>query len=93
MATCYTPKEGYTRNPLMKIPRNDKCPCMSGKKFKHCHAPVLNYYITEDEAKQSQEFLLSMKTMEKTQLEAWLEAGVRAAKEIRDAEEKQNETH
>lgn len=24
----------------MKIQRNDKCPCGSGKKYKHCHLPI-----------------------------------------------------
>lgn len=33
----YKPKDGYVWSPLRKIPRNSKCPCDSGKKFKHCH--------------------------------------------------------
>ena len=36
---------GDTRRPIHKVPvpgRNDRCPCGSGKKFKHCHgAPQL----------------------------------------------------
>src|ERR1019366_7345350 len=36
---------GDTRRPIHKVPvpgRNDRCPCGSGKKFKHCHgAPKL----------------------------------------------------
>jgi hypothetical protein len=30
------PVDGMTYNPLLRIPRNSPCPCMSGKKFKAC---------------------------------------------------------
>lgn len=29
------------RNPLLKYPRNSRCPCLSGKKFKRCCLPRL----------------------------------------------------
>lgn len=30
------PLKGYVWNPLIGLPRNQACPCMSGKKFKAC---------------------------------------------------------
>ena len=27
-------------NPEKKVGRNEKCPCGSGKKFKHCHGNI-----------------------------------------------------
>lgn len=34
--TYIAPIPGFTWNPLLKYPRNNKCPCLSGKKFKTC---------------------------------------------------------
>lgn len=34
--TGYVPKPGHAWNPLLKFPRNNPCPCGSGKKFKKC---------------------------------------------------------
>jgi len=28
------------KNPEKKVGRNEKCPCGSGKKFKHCHGNI-----------------------------------------------------
>lgn len=36
-------------NPLMKIPRNMKCPCGSGHKFKYCCLEITDPYIKKDE--------------------------------------------
>ena len=33
-------KEKEEENNFKKVGRNDKCPCGSGKKFKHCHGNV-----------------------------------------------------
>ena len=32
--------ENTVKNDLKKVGRNEKCPCGSGKKFKHCHGNV-----------------------------------------------------
>lgn len=32
----YFPSKGCAWNPVQKYPRNEKCPCNSGKKFKKC---------------------------------------------------------
>ena len=32
--------ESLKNNDLKKVGRNEKCPCGSGKKFKHCHGNV-----------------------------------------------------
>lgn len=34
---AYKLTDGFMWNPILKIPRNDHCPCGSGKKFKKCH--------------------------------------------------------
>ena len=40
------PLKGYEWNPLLKLPRNSKCPCKSGKKFKACCLQTLPKAIT-----------------------------------------------
>jgi hypothetical protein len=32
----YRPKQGFKWNPMLKYPRNEKCYCGSGLKFKKC---------------------------------------------------------
>ena len=32
--------EGPKKDDYKKVGRNDKCPCGSGKKFKHCHGNI-----------------------------------------------------
>jgi len=44
--------QGYVWNPLLKFPRNLKCPCESGKKFKHCHLSGIPPVIPPDAAKK-----------------------------------------
>jgi len=41
----YVPKPGFTHNPMCKIPRNDPCPCQSGKKYKKCCMNAILIYI------------------------------------------------
>jgi hypothetical protein len=41
---------GYEANPLLTIPRNQTCPCRSGKKFKVCHLNKLPLYVTKASA-------------------------------------------
>lgn len=52
------PKPGHDWNPLLKVPRNNPCPCQSGKKFKHCHLNLVPRIV---EAKQAQHFKTAMK--------------------------------
>ena len=33
-------KEKIVKNEDKKVGRNEKCPCGSGKKFKHCHGNI-----------------------------------------------------
>jgi hypothetical protein len=46
------PLPGFTHNPLLKLPRNRKCPCLSGKKFKACHLPLLPRVVSQDDAEK-----------------------------------------
>ena len=48
----YKPKTGYTYNPMCKIPRNDPCPCQSGKKYKKCCMNAISRYIPLSYAKR-----------------------------------------
>ena len=40
----------HTWNPLKKLPRNMKCPCLSGKKFKTCCMIKLPTLVTKEAA-------------------------------------------
>jgi hypothetical protein len=45
------PKKGYTENPMLEFPRNDRCPCDSGKKFKKCCYLKQQLFIDQEVAK------------------------------------------
>lgn len=45
---CWKPSEGMDYNPLKSYPRNNPCPCKSGKKFKHCHLDLIPPVIPEN---------------------------------------------
>jgi hypothetical protein len=49
---AWKPGPGFTWNPLLKIPRNRQCPCLSGKKFKVCCLDTLPRVVSEKDAKQ-----------------------------------------
>ena len=55
----YQLQEGHQWNPLKTLPRNMKCPCLSGKKFKNCHLKLLPEVVTEKEAKFYSSILMS----------------------------------
>lgn len=57
----YHLRPGFAWNPLLKIPRNQKCPCDSGKKFKHCHLINMPRAIPE---KFAHEYVATMKNVE-----------------------------
>lgn len=70
-------------NPLLNYPRNNPCPCKSGKKFKKCHLNLLPVAVPAKEAKlfreimaKQQEIVFTMKEREaeKTQEEQFAEA-------------------
>lgn len=44
------PRPGFKYNPLLKFPRNNPCPCKSGKKFKVCCLSTLPQCVTDQEA-------------------------------------------
>jgi len=44
----YKLKPGFVWNPMLKTPRNAKCPCGSGKKFKKCHMPGMPRALSID---------------------------------------------
>lgn len=48
--TAIRPRPGYTWNPLRTLPRNNACPCRSGKKFKACCLNSLAPVVTEEDA-------------------------------------------
>lgn len=39
-------------NPLKKLPRNQKCPCGSGLKFKRCHLDLIDPMCTVEAAER-----------------------------------------
>lgn len=46
------PAKGFARNPLLGLPRNEPCPCRSGKKFKVCCLRTLPEVVPEVVAAQ-----------------------------------------
>jgi len=51
------PKKGLEWNPMLKYPRNDRCPCKSGKKFKKCCFPTMKQLLPWRDALEVQEHL------------------------------------
>lgn len=49
----YVTKPGFVWNPLLKYPRNELCPCGSGKKFKKCHLDQLPQAIPKSAGKDA----------------------------------------
>jgi hypothetical protein len=49
---AWKPGPGFTWNPLLKLPRNRQCPCLSGKKFKACCLDTLPRVVTEKDARR-----------------------------------------
>lgn len=49
---AYKPLPGDIWNPLVKFPRNNPCPCGSGKKFKVCHLTSVSPVIDEKAIKK-----------------------------------------
>jgi len=50
--TVQTLKPGFVWNPLRNWPRNAKCFCESGKKFKRCCALTIPIAVDEETAKK-----------------------------------------
>lgn len=48
---AFIPKPGHVWSPLLRYPRNAKCFCGSGKKFKTCHQGNMKMAVTPEEAK------------------------------------------
>lgn len=48
----FIPKDGHVWSPLLRYPKNAKCFCGSGKKFKACHKDNMKMAVLPDEAKQ-----------------------------------------
>jgi uncharacterized protein YchJ len=55
---AYVVKDGFVANPLMKIPRNSKCPCQSGKKFKVCCMSRVPRFVTAEIAEKHKKQML-----------------------------------
>jgi len=50
---CFiAPRPGCEWNPLLRLPPNRPCPCLSGKKFKKCCRDKLQRAVPSDLAKQ-----------------------------------------
>ena len=50
MKVKHTGKDGKTE--VMKVGRNNPCPCGSGKKFKYCHGPHARRWTDQVKEKQ-----------------------------------------
>ena len=48
---AFIPQPGLVWSPLLRYPRNAKCFCGSGKKFKGCHYGNMKMAVTPEEAK------------------------------------------
>lgn len=48
---------GLVPNPLLRYPRNAKCICSSGKKFKHCHLDKLPSLVPKEMADDAKQLL------------------------------------
>src|SRR3954464_10524091 len=46
------PFPGHAWNPLRTLPRNNPCPCRSGKKFKKCCLPTLPQAVSQKHAEE-----------------------------------------
>lgn len=53
--TYLAPLPGYEWNPVLSLPRNRPCPCLSGRKFKACCLPKLPKAVPAALAKQYRE--------------------------------------
>lgn len=49
------PMPGFQWNPLLNLPRNRPCPCLSGKKFKACCLDRLPKVVADTAAKEYRE--------------------------------------
>lgn len=49
------PQPGFAWNPLTSLPRNSKCPCLSGQKFKKCCLDKLPRVVPVNDAKHYKE--------------------------------------
>jgi len=58
---------------MRNYPRNEKCPCGSGLKFKKCHLPKIPLAITKDYAKYCSAWLDRAKASNFTLI--WKEPG------------------
>lgn len=55
----WRPNEGRSWSPLLNFPRNDKCFCGSGIKFKKCHLNKLARTCTKLDAEKINEIMKS----------------------------------
>lgn len=60
-------KKGYAWNPLLTLPRNRPCPCLSGKKFKQCHLNLLPRIVLEKDAESFKKQMAKPDLVFKTQ--------------------------
>lgn len=69
---CQLIPKGFTRNPLLTLERNRKCPCQSGLKFKRCCLNRISRIVPEMQAKVIKEqmampdFVFVMKPADKS---------------------------
>lgn len=47
----FIPQQGLVWSPLLRYPKNAKCFCGSGTKFKRCHKDNMKMAVTPEEAK------------------------------------------
>ncbi len=54
---AFIPKPGHVWSPLIRYPKNAKCFCGSGVKFKRCHYGNMKMAVLPDEAEQLRKYV------------------------------------
>ena len=75
--TFIAPLPGFEWNPLLTLPRNRLCPCLSAKKFKLCCLPRLPKVVTKEHAEQfkaqmKRKDLVFLTNENKNKIEEWI---------------------
>lgn len=63
-----TPSQGYARNPMLEYPRNLRCFCGTGVKYKHCCFSKQSKYIPAAMASDLAGYITHVKLAEGTGL-------------------------
>lgn len=61
LSAAFPPPPPLVPNPLTKYPRNERCMCGSGRKFKVCHQPHLPGMVSPELAAQGRTVIEMLK--------------------------------